>query len=176
VFRGYRRPNRPVPTENEVAFRKVRWLIQKGKFAQAGTALSQLARQAETLERPRLAGELHTRAAHCFIEGGAEPGGLVEAQAALRVLNNTGNLVRFQSFLANILRKMQAHQMQHAVGMLHAEFGTAQIGQPAAAGPLRLPNTCPQCSAPVRGDEVEWIDSSSAECSFCGAVIRTREN
>lgn len=176
MFRGYRRPNRPVPTAAEVALRKVRWLIQKGKFAQAGTILSQLARQAEALERPRLAGDLHARAAHCLVEGIAEPAGLGEAQAALRVFTNTGNGVRFQRFLDNILRKMQARHMVHAVGALHAEFGVSQIVMPTAVGPLRLPTACPQCGAPVRADEVEWIDPSSAECTFCGAVIQIREN
>jgi hypothetical protein len=154
----------------------VRWLIQKSKFVQAGTILSQLARQSEAMERPRLAGDLHARAAHCLVEGDAEPTGLVEAQAALRVFNNTGNLPRFQRFLDHILRKMQAHHMTIAVGALHAEFGVSQIAQPAASGPLRLPAACSQCGAPVRGDEVEWIDSSSAECTFCGAIIQTREN
>lgn len=34
-----------------------------------------------------------------------------------------------------------------------------------------LPSTCPKCGAPVRGNEVRWTGSQSAECSFCGANL-----
>jgi len=34
-----------------------------------------------------------------------------------------------------------------------------------------LPNTCPQCGAPVRSGEVRWTGAHSAACSYCGSNI-----
>jgi hypothetical protein len=35
-----------------------------------------------------------------------------------------------------------------------------------------LPTHCPGCGAPVRPDEVEWLDDATAECAFCGSPVR----
>lgn len=51
---------------------------------------------------------------------------------------------------------------------------TAQTPADPAAAEHRtdlLPSTCPKCGAPVRGNEVRWTGSRSAECSFCGANL-----
>jgi hypothetical protein len=37
----------------------------------------------------------------------------------------------------------------------------------------RLPAHCPDCGAPARSDAVEWIDATSAECAYCGGIIKT---
>lgn len=34
-----------------------------------------------------------------------------------------------------------------------------------------LPSSCPKCGAPIRGDEVKWTGSQSADCSYCGANL-----
>lgn len=44
-----------------------------------------------------------------------------------------------------------------------------QASQPIPGS--RLPADCPRCGAPVRSDEVEWIDDTSVECAYCGGVI-----
>lgn len=35
-----------------------------------------------------------------------------------------------------------------------------------------LPAHCPGCGAPLRTDEVEWIDEQTAECLYCGSPVR----
>jgi len=35
-----------------------------------------------------------------------------------------------------------------------------------------LPPNCPGCGAPLRPDEVDWIDPQTAVCEFCGSVVR----
>ncbi len=46
---------------------------------------------------------------------------------------------------------------------------------PAAAPPEhrleRLPATCPKCGGPIRGNEVKWTGSQSADCPFCGVNL-----
>ena len=34
-----------------------------------------------------------------------------------------------------------------------------------------LPSACPKCGAPLRGQDVKWIGTRSAECPFCDARI-----
>ena len=35
-----------------------------------------------------------------------------------------------------------------------------------------LPTHCPACGAPLRPDEVEWLDDVTAGCGFCGSPVR----
>jgi len=177
-FSRFRRsPPRLTPIEQALV--QARRQIRAGHYARAGMILAALAREAEALERPKIAAELHCRAAHCFIDGGAEPSGLGEARAALRVFRNLGLTERYSRFLANILRKLQARSMFSGVGMLRAEFdGVAlpNMVQVAPARNLNLPEACTQCGAPLRSDEVEWVDAYSVECNYCGAVVQGKEN
>jgi hypothetical protein len=178
---GFNRFRRPLTRQSpiEQALVQARRQIRAGHYARAGMILSELARGAEALGRPKIAAELHSRAAHCFIDGGAEPSGLVESRAALRVFRNLGLTERYARFLGNILRKLQAHGMTSGIGMLRTEFDGAEVAHPAAPTPARslhLPEACTQCGAPLRGDEVEWVDAYSVECNYCGAVVQGKEN
>jgi hypothetical protein len=38
---------------------------------------------------------------------------------------------------------------------------------------VRLPSHCPACGAPMDAREVEWADVSTAECAYCGAMVRS---
>jgi len=180
TFRSFRRPvSHNDSSAAEGALRRARWMIQTGRFAQAGQILAQQAREAEAFGRVRVAGELHSRAAFCLIEGSIEPAGLSESQAALRVFSNQGSLERYARFFFNIITKLRARGMLNAVGVLQSEFGGMDVTHPAEAQPavtLRLPKACPQCSAPMQSAEVEWIDSASAECAYCGAVIQHKDS
>jgi hypothetical protein len=178
TFRSFRRPvAHSASSAAEGALRKARWMIQTGRFAQAGLILAEQAREAEAFGRARMAGELHSRAAFCLVESSVEPAGLGEAQAALRVWSDQGSLERYARFFFNITAKLRARGMLNAVGTLQTEFGGLLAAQPVVPRPaptLRLPKACPQCSAPMLDAEVEWIDAHSAECAYCGAVVQPK--
>jgi len=36
----------------------------------------------------------------------------------------------------------------------------------------QLPLTCPSCGGPIRPDDVEWLDATTAECPYCGSGLR----
>ena len=48
---------------------------------------------------------------------------------------------------------------------------------PAPAAPIQehradlLPLNCPRCGAPLRGHEVIWTGSQSADCPYCGGNV-----
>ena len=35
-----------------------------------------------------------------------------------------------------------------------------------------LPSRCSGCGAPLVPDEVEWHDATTAECLYCGAIVK----
>lgn len=36
-----------------------------------------------------------------------------------------------------------------------------------------LPPRCPHCGGPVNPDKLDWVDSRTAECAYCGSILRT---
>ncbi len=36
----------------------------------------------------------------------------------------------------------------------------------------KLPPECPNCGGNVHPDEIEWTDSHSAVCDYCGSIIQ----
>jgi hypothetical protein len=37
---------------------------------------------------------------------------------------------------------------------------------------VQLPTNCPSCGAPIRSDQVDWVDQATAECPYCGSLVR----
>jgi hypothetical protein len=37
----------------------------------------------------------------------------------------------------------------------------------------KLPPECPNCGGSVHPDEIEWTDSRSAICDYCGSILQT---
>jgi hypothetical protein len=92
---------------------------------------------------------------------------------------------RAPRFFANITRKMDAagmaepaaelrHEFAGRLGPLPPSFAQPQVwgGGPAKQPAPRLPAACPQCNAPLRSNEVDWIDAISAGCPYCGSTLR----
>jgi hypothetical protein len=36
-----------------------------------------------------------------------------------------------------------------------------------------LPDSCPHCGGALNADELEWLDTQRAECTYCGMVVQT---
>ena len=156
-------------------------LIATGHPGEAAQLFANLAQQMEGSNHPRRAANLHAQAAHAFADTQDEANALGHARRALNLFLQYQMVQRTPRFYANIERKLRARNMTKAADLLQAEFGS-KIGtlppppvQPQAPGQQRLPSNCPQCGAPVRGDEIEWINQYSAECIYCGSVVQTEK-
>ncbi len=152
-------------------------LLANGKPAEAAPLFAQLAGATEAGGHPRLAANLHARAAHAYADGGDGSSALVQARSALNLFLEYRMMRRAPVFYANITRKLNDRGMTAAANHLLQEFGSqvsALPANPAAGQPHHgtLPTHCPNCGAPVRGDEVEWVDANTAECDYCGSPIR----
>jgi hypothetical protein len=156
-------------------------LIAAGHPGEAAQLFADLAQQMEVSNHPRRAANLHAQAAHAYADNQDETGALAHARRALTLFLQYQMVERTPRFYANIERKLRARNMATAADTLQAEFGKQVVSlpqpqvQPQAPGQQRLPPTCPQCGAPVRGDEIEWINQYSAECIYCGSVVQTEK-
>jgi len=152
--------------------------MMEGKFGEAGDLLAQLANGAQTQNHPRRAAELHARAAHCYADGSQEQPALAQARSALSLFLQYQMAHRAPVFFTNITRKLGDKGLASAVEALKQEFGSRIGPMPAefqsGAGPQHgvLPTSCPQCGAPLNPKEVDWVDEATAECRFCGSMVR----
>ena len=96
-------------------------------------------------------------------------------EEALHLLSGAGCTARAWVLLARMLEVLERKHYYEQAVELRAQ-GTVLLGaksKDAVSPPqARLPAKCLSCYAPLRADEVEWVDAQSAECVYCGAVVR----
>jgi hypothetical protein len=159
--------------------RRVHRQLETGQYAQAYPTLKRLADRTDPRERPVQAAMLSAQAARARILMAA-PGAHNAAwdavelgQRALHMLFAAERIARAQMLLAQMLQLLERKNYYEQAVELRAE-GTALLGAKVRMTPPQaaLPKKCPSCNAPLRSDEVEWIDAQSAECAYCGSVVR----
>ena len=151
-------------------------LSAAGQPEQAARQFADMAVQMEREGKLRQAANLHTQAAHRWLDAVNSTNAMQEAQSAQALFTKTGMAQRAMEFKA----RFSAHLKQQG---LQAEADQVEnMAIPQSALPdnpdlspkqRRLPATCPQCGAPVHSNEVVWLDDASAECDFCGSTILT---
>jgi hypothetical protein len=186
-------PDAPLNPQQLATLQQANQLMTAGDAAQAAPLFAQLAAQMEASQHPRRAANLHARAAHAFADNQQGQMALGQARGALNLFLAHGMLVRAPTFFSNITRKLNNHNMQNAASALHQEYGprlhngpmqrrrmrrqgggddAEEAAAPAAPAHGMLPTSCPKCGAPVHGAEANWIDNNTAECDYCGALLR----
>lgn len=147
---------------------------QAGQPAQAAALFAQMAEEATAQGHPRQAGNLHAQAAHAWVNAGNGEQALLHARRALAIFTRMGMLQRAEQFKMRFYTHLRERKMLSEATTFEQEAKVSATAlAPMAATRGQLPSTCPQCGAPVRSDNVDWIDAQSAECDFCGAVIHT---
>jgi hypothetical protein len=156
-------------------------LVQANKLAAAGQPgaaaplFAQLAHEMESSNHPRRAANLHAQAAHAYADSQNEAAALTHSRAALSLFIQYKMVMRTPVFYGNITRKLRAKGFAEAADSLKREFekavGPVPAAQAAPAHAGRLPTGCPKCGAPVRHDEITWVDAQTAECPYCGTLL-----
>ena len=157
-------------------------LMAAGKYAEAADGLEQLAHAAEARggrRGGRRAASLYLEAGRARLKSGQPAQALQLLQSGLSLLSASGLSLRLGQVAKRIIAEARAlgfaqegQLLSGFVEGLAPGFGTAAV----AAGPMRrapLPTHCPACGAPVRPDEVEWLDELTAECEYCGSPVRS---
>jgi len=160
-------------------------LLAEGRYAEAGVSFGQLADRARDNGHHLRAAQLALQAGRAFLEAGDGEKALLRSQQTVRqfiVGGRPGRAVRVLQQMTTALRARgldaQAAALEQDAQARLAEIGLSLSSVPAEPLPSsqrHLPPACPQCGGPLRADEVEWVDSSSAECPYCGSVVMTKQ-
>jgi hypothetical protein len=175
--RGFGRPLRRAFAPNvPPLLQRANRLMADGDYAGAANAFEQLARAAEGRGGPR-APFFYVQAGRASLLAGQTPGGLEYIQRGLGLFAVRGQLGRAFNIGNRIVAEVKQRGLAKEAGQIAAYIKSllpAFDATPTEA-PVKhpsLPTHCPGCGAPVRPDEVEWLDDVTAECAFCGSPVR----
>ena len=171
-----RRRRRPRPL-----LRRVRRRIEQTDPARAATVLEKKAQAAEGQGMLDRAGDLYLEAARCYLQlddiDRADDHGLKALQLFIQA-KRPGKVRRLVPRMMAILHRKGYHDeaeklRQEVDALLGALPGERAIpwGERAVQRGSH-PAKCPSCGGPIRSDEVNWIDSYSAECAYCGGIVK----
>jgi len=153
-------------------------LLAQGKPGQAALMFAEIAEVVNT-NHPQRAANLHAQAAHAFADDHQGPAALIQARAALNLFIKNKMVQRTPVFYANITRKLNSKGMENIANVLIGEFSSrvGSISPTTTASVTQkhglLPTNCPKCGGPIHGEEAKWVDSHTAECEYCGSLIRS---
>ena len=174
IRRGVRRMTVGAINQNE--FFRANRLFAAAQYEPAANEFTHLAQRMERIGKPRQAANLHAQAALAWGKAGDEALALTQANLAFTQFTLLGMQKRIVEFKGELKEVLHPTGIPAKTTVGVDPFGEAQHAtvNPVADGQRgKLPALCDQCGAPVRSDEVEWIDGFSAECDFCGAILQT---
>jgi hypothetical protein len=174
----------PLTTAQIEVLAKANQMAVAGNSAGAAPLFAEVARELDS-PHPRRAANLHARAAHAYADANRPQLALEQARAGLNMFIQYSIVDRAPVFYANITRKLNNKGMKGAATAIQNEFGSKiaslppQPPQSPGQAPARrgvLPTNCPKCGGPVHSDSASWVDNQTAECEYCGTLIRTTAN
>ena len=156
-------------------------MLAAGDFEGAASIFAELAELAESQGMPGRAAQLHLQAGRARLELGNGPAALQHARQGLGLFLANESYQRAAQALPRILQEFRVRGFSAEADSLasearaHFEHAGQSFEPATSAAPRRrgsLPARCPQCGGDLRPDEVEWLDENSAECEYCGSVVK----
>ena len=151
-------------------------LMAAQDYAGAASAFEQLAKAAEGRGGPR-APFFYLQAGRARIFAGQIPAGMAHLQYGLNLFatrNQPGKIFNQGNRIVAELNQRgltaEAGQITNLMKSLLPAFKA--MSESVHNKKAALPTHCPGCGAPVRPDEVDWLDDVTAECAFCGSPVR----
>jgi len=150
-------------------------LMATQDYAGAAGAFEQLAKAAEGRGGPR-APFFYLQAGRARIFAGQIPAGMDHLQYGLNLFAARGQLGKVFNAGNRIVGELNQRGLTKEAGQITDHMKTLlpafnAMSEPAHNKKAALPTHCPGCGAPVRPDEVDWLDDVTAECAFCGSPV-----
>ena len=174
--RPFRRPFRRHPSAQRVPpeLRRANQLMETGNYPEAGIAFEKIASRTEARRGAR-APIFHLRAGRAFILAENVEKGMPHLKKGLSILSAKRQweaLHRFGQRAVDELRELGLEEEADEIESYLADKLPINAREKKASSHPALPTQCPACGAPLRSDEVMWIDRNTAECPFCGNPLR----
>lgn len=159
-------------------------LMTGGHPDEAARLYDELAQLAEARALPQRAARLNIQAARAWLAAGDAVTAVRRAERGLEVAIGLGYGLRAGQIASRLITEMRARGYAQAADELsrhlqaqlsRAGIDATALGQPepSASRHGSLPARCSACGAPLRPDEVDWVDATSAECPYCGTIVKT---
>ena len=151
-------------------------LMAAQDYAGAAAAFEQLSKAAEDRGGPR-APFFYLQAGRACILAGQSPAGMEHLQYGLSLFARRGQLGKVFNQGNRIVGELNQRGLTREAGQIADHMKSLlpafnAMSEPSHGRKAALPTHCPGCGAPVRPDEVDWLDDATAECAFCGSPVR----
>jgi len=166
-------------------------LFDQGKFAEAAAIFERLAEGAAQRGMLNRAGDLYLQSARCHLEMGNAAPAVERGKRALQLFGRAGLIGKIERLMPRMVAALRERGYEAEAEALRQEVeahlaeappgrrpppGAHPAGRPSFARPMgrrELPARCSACGAPVKPDDVTWLDPQTAECPYCGSVLKT---
>src|SRR5512140_1775764 len=160
--RGFGRPiRRMFAADVPPLLRRANQALSAGNYAEAASAYEQLARAAEARGGPR-APFFYIQTGRCKVMAGRTADGVQDLERGLGLFAMRGRAPKAARVGERIIGELNVrglHKEAQQIADYIKEIAPGGIeSEPAPARRLALPTHCPGCGAPLRPDEVEWLD------------------
>jgi tetratricopeptide (TPR) repeat protein len=177
-------PRRPLPSKARQALIRANRLMADGQWTEAASVFERLAGAARNRGTLIRAAHLILQASRARLAAGDIDAALEHAREGLRLFVRGGRAERVPAILSRMTAALrdkgygaQADALEREVAQALEEMGLSP-DEPRRPVPQAvetrgtLPAHCNGCGAPLIPDEVEWHDAYTAECPYCGTVIK----
>jgi tetratricopeptide (TPR) repeat protein len=177
-------PRQPLADKLRQVLARANRLMAEERFAEAAAIYEQLYQEGKERGFVARAGDLALQAARACFAAGDVGAALKHAKGALRLLAESGRAGRIPHVLSRMTTTLrdggydaQADELEREAEQILGEMGLSfeEARRRAPQMPEKrgaLPARCDGCGAPVLPDEVEWHDAQTAECLYCGTVLK----
>jgi hypothetical protein len=156
--------------------RRANQLLAAGNYAEASSAYEQLARAAEARGGPR-APFFYLQAGRAAVLAGHVAGGIEQLERGIGLFAMRAQPFKAATLGMRIVHELDARGLKQEAARVNdylkeliPDFETAPAVPTPPTRPA-LPAHCPACGAPLRPDEVDWVDETAALCEYCGGPV-----
>lgn len=153
-------------------------------YTGAARAFEELASAASSRNGPAVP-HLYLQAGRANFKAGHVARGMSQIELALKVFTERGEWLKFQRNRRRVAEELRNNGLENEANTIKI-FMEEQIPveikfsgdepsndpKPVARARATLPSRCLECGAPLRMDEVDWVDENTAECPYCGNITR----
>ena len=151
--------------------------FSKGEYGRAAELFEQIARAADDRGGPR-APLFHLQAGRARVLAGQTALGLPSLKRGLDLLAQRKQFQKLDQFGTRTVEELNEHGLKKEADEISTWLKTVLPYASSFNAPPKKPvppTHCPSCGAPLRPDEVEWLDDVTAECGYCGSPVREND-